>query len=131
MVCLGPGTAINHHQNAFVQHLVILLTRIMSTPSIGTLRESSGVWMEPMFELYEKVTRRPPPLTQENKSDSIPEDTIRNGVYHFPSHPARIQLGIWDASSPSGTSAWAKGPVDWKTAPSSMSAMVKSIRIDC
>lgn len=70
-------------------------------------------------------------LTLENESHSSPEDTIRNGVYHFPSHPAHIQLGVWDASSPSGTAAWAKGPVDWKSAPSSMSAMVKSIRIGC
>ncbi|KAF8328349.1 concanavalin A-like lectin/glucanase domain-containing protein [Cantharellus anzutake] len=59
------------------------------------------------------------------------EDTIKNGVYHFPSNPARIQLGIWDASFPSGTSAWARGPVNWRTAPASMSAFARSVRIEC
>ncbi|EMD38766.1 glycoside hydrolase family 16 protein [Gelatoporia subvermispora B] len=59
------------------------------------------------------------------------EDTMKNGARHFPAKPMRIQLGIWDASSPEGTSEWARGPVDWNTAPHKMSAVFQNITVDC
>lgn len=58
-------------------------------------------------------------------------DTSINGTLHYPSHAARIQLGIWDASNPAGTSEWAKGPIDWNSAPAKMSATFKSITVEC
>ncbi|KAF7790187.1 hypothetical protein EIP86_001139 [Pleurotus ostreatoroseus] len=58
-------------------------------------------------------------------------DTKINGTLHYPSHPTRIQLGIWDASNPVGTSEWAKGPIDWDSAPSRMSATFKSVTVKC
>ncbi|EIN09399.1 glycoside hydrolase family 16 protein [Punctularia strigosozonata HHB-11173 SS5] len=59
------------------------------------------------------------------------DDTQKNGVLHFPSHPARIQLGIWDASNPIGTSEWGKGPIAWDVVPGRIAAVVKSIRVEC
>lgn len=59
------------------------------------------------------------------------DQTRKNGVLHFPSHPARIQLGIWDASSPAGTAEWGKGPIRWDEAPARMAAVVRSVRVDC
>ena len=61
----------------------------------------------------------------------FPAATQKYQQYHFPSHPARIQLGIWDASSPEGTSEWARGPIDWKNAPSKIAAKFKSITVEC
>lgn len=58
-------------------------------------------------------------------------DTHINGTYHYPVHPLRVQLGIWDASNPIGTSEWAHGPIDWKTAPSRMTATVKTVIVEC
>ncbi|KAH9941497.1 concanavalin A-like lectin/glucanase domain-containing protein [Amylocystis lapponica] len=55
----------------------------------------------------------------------------KNGALHFPSHPTRIQLGIWDASAPAGTAQWAKGPVDWSSAPEKMAATFKSVTVEC
>ncbi|KII85912.1 glycoside hydrolase family 16 protein [Plicaturopsis crispa FD-325 SS-3] len=60
-----------------------------------------------------------------------PEQTRKNGVLHYPSHAARLQLGIWDASSPAGTAEWAKGPVDWSKAPEKMTALVRSVTVEC
>jgi hypothetical protein len=57
--------------------------------------------------------------------------TRRNNTLHFPTHPLRVQLGIWDASSPAGTAAWAHGPVDWTHAPARSSAIVRSVRVEC
>ncbi|CCL98559.1 uncharacterized protein FIBRA_00559 [Fibroporia radiculosa] len=57
--------------------------------------------------------------------------TLKDGALHFPSHPTRIQIGIWDASSPAGTAQWAKGPIDWASAPSTMSATFKSVKVEC
>lgn len=54
-----------------------------------------------------------------------------NGTSHFPTHASRIQLGIWDASSPEGTSEWAKGPINWQNAPATMTAIVKSVLVEC
>ncbi|KZT21168.1 glycoside hydrolase family 16 protein [Neolentinus lepideus HHB14362 ss-1] len=60
------------------------------------------------------------------------DQTMYHGVQHFPSsHPTRIQLGIWDASSPAGTAAWAHGPIDWKNVPRRMEAVVKSVKLEC
>ncbi|EKM50284.1 glycoside hydrolase family 16 protein [Phanerochaete carnosa HHB-10118-sp] len=58
-------------------------------------------------------------------------DTIINGTQHYPSHAARVQLGIWDASNPAGTSEWAQGPINWNSAPHKMSATFKSLTIEC
>ncbi|KAI0060249.1 concanavalin A-like lectin/glucanase [Artomyces pyxidatus] len=60
-----------------------------------------------------------------------PDQTQKNGAWHYPSHPARIQLGIWDASSPQGTAEWAKGPIDWQRAPEEMVAVVHSVVVEC
>jgi beta-glucanase (GH16 family) len=59
------------------------------------------------------------------------EQTRKNGALHYPSHPARVQLGIWDASAPVGTAQWAKGPIDWEKAPERMTAVVKSVAVEC
>ncbi|KAI0334623.1 concanavalin A-like lectin/glucanase [Cubamyces sp. BRFM 1775] len=58
-------------------------------------------------------------------------DTNKNGALHYPVHPARLQLGIWDASSPAGTSEWARGPIDWDTAPRRMSAKFEHVEVEC
>ncbi|KAI0915250.1 hypothetical protein AcW1_007081 [Taiwanofungus camphoratus] len=59
------------------------------------------------------------------------DQTQKNGALHFPSHPTRIQLGIWDASAPAGTAQWAKGPIDWSSAPKKMTATFKSVSVEC
>ncbi|KAJ2972406.1 hypothetical protein NUW54_g12274 [Trametes sanguinea] len=59
------------------------------------------------------------------------DDTKQKGALHYPSHPARLQLGIWDASSPAGTSEWARGPINWEDAPRRMSATFDSIEVKC
>ena len=58
-------------------------------------------------------------------------ETNINGTLHYPNQPCRIQLGIWDASNPVGTSEWAKGPIDWQKAPSVIIATVKSVSVGC
>ncbi|KAI0628211.1 concanavalin A-like lectin/glucanase [Trametes polyzona] len=57
--------------------------------------------------------------------------TNKNGHLHYPSHLSRLQLGIWDASAPAGTSEWARGPIDWETAPHRMTATFNSIEVEC
>ncbi|KAI0742066.1 glycoside hydrolase [Daedaleopsis nitida] len=59
------------------------------------------------------------------------DDTERNGALHFPTHVSRLQFGIWDASAPEGTSEWARGPIDWSKAPKRMSAVFKSVKVEC
>jgi hypothetical protein len=59
------------------------------------------------------------------------EHTRKNGALHYPSHPARVQLGIWDASTPVGTAEWAKGPIDWDKAPNMMTAIIRSVEVEC
>ena len=61
----------------------------------------------------------------------LSEQTIKNGIKNYPSHPARIQLGIWDGSSPQGTAQWAKGPVNWAHAPATSKAVIRSITVEC
>ncbi|KAF7982610.1 hypothetical protein HWV62_27646 [Athelia sp. TMB] len=51
------------------------------------------------------------------------EDSNVHGQLHYPSHPLRLSMGIWDASTPVGTAAWGKGPIDWESAPKQMSAV--------
>ncbi|KAF7308814.1 Glycoside hydrolase family 16 protein [Mycena kentingensis (nom. inval.)] len=58
-------------------------------------------------------------------------DCMRNGIEHFPTHEMRFQLGIWDASSPAGTAAWAKGPVDWNSAPDRITATFTRVELEC
>ncbi|KAI0342971.1 concanavalin A-like lectin/glucanase [Trametopsis cervina] len=58
-------------------------------------------------------------------------DTNINGTLHYPSHPTRVQLGIWDASNPAGTSEWARGPIDWSNAPPKYTATFRSITVEC
>ncbi|KAF8216441.1 concanavalin A-like lectin/glucanase domain-containing protein [Mycena galopus ATCC 62051] len=55
----------------------------------------------------------------------------RNNFTHFPSHSLRLQLGIWDASRPTGTCEWAKGPINWKEAPETITATIKSVAVEC
>ncbi|GLB41786.1 putative glycosyl hydrolases family 16 [Lyophyllum shimeji] len=59
------------------------------------------------------------------------ENAINNGEIRYPSHPTRIQMGIWDSSTDAGTSEWGKGPVDWDVAPPYMKAVVKSVTVEC
>ncbi|KAH9855274.1 concanavalin A-like lectin/glucanase [Lenzites betulinus] len=58
-------------------------------------------------------------------------DTKKNGALHYPTHPTRLQLGIWDASAPAGTSEWARGPIDWETAPNKMRVTFQSVQVEC
>ncbi|TFY78449.1 hypothetical protein EWM64_g5563 [Hericium alpestre] len=60
-----------------------------------------------------------------------PNDTMKNGVTHYPASPVRLQMGVWDGSSPQGTCEWAKGPVEWTTAPSLMTAYINSVSVEC
>ncbi|KAJ7446246.1 glycoside hydrolase [Mycena galericulata] len=59
------------------------------------------------------------------------DQCTRNGFSHFPSHPLRLQMGIWDASSPVGTAKWAGGPIDWSRAPDRITAVIKSVTVEC
>lgn len=54
-----------------------------------------------------------------------------DGFEHYPTGELRVQLGIWDASSPAGTSEWARGPVEWNSAPKRISAFVRSVTVEC
>jgi len=58
-------------------------------------------------------------------------DSNVHGELHYPSHPVRLSMGIWDASTPVGTAAWSKGPIDWKKSPQAMTAIVKSVSLEC
>jgi len=57
--------------------------------------------------------------------------TGKDGALHFPSHPTRLSLGIWDASSPIGTAEWAKGPIDWSTVPARITATFTKVVLEC
>ncbi|KAI7868936.1 concanavalin A-like lectin/glucanase domain-containing protein [Spinellus fusiger] len=58
------------------------------------------------------------------------KETCGEGVCKYPTHPARVQLGLWDGSTKAGTAQWARGPIDW-TEYSSISAYVKEVTIEC
>lgn len=61
-----------------------------------------------------------------------PSGTLHGGQQHYPSAPSRIQIGLWDASNPSGTSEWAKGPIPWaKVGKTPISAKLQSITVEC
>ncbi|KAJ7765378.1 glycoside hydrolase [Mycena maculata] len=57
----------------------------------------------------------------------------KNGFDRYPTHPMRLQMGIWDASNPAGTAKWAGGPVDWSCVPDGgrITAVVKSVTVQC
>ncbi|KAJ7876789.1 concanavalin A-like lectin/glucanase [Mycena leptocephala] len=59
------------------------------------------------------------------------DQCTRNNFSHYPTHSMRLQLGIWDASSPKGTAVWAKGPIDWTHAPDKITATIKSVTVEC
>jgi len=68
------------------------------------------------------------------KSDT----TDSNGVAHYPTTPARIQLSLWPAgipSEPSGTVTWAGGMIDWNNpdykAAGHFYALVSSVNVQC
>lgn len=52
-------------------------------------------------------------------------------MFHYPSTYMRLQIGIWDASSPVGTSEWARGPIDWNNAPRRNTVVIKSVEVEC
>jgi len=61
-----------------------------------------------------------------------------NGVAHYPTTPARIQLSLWPAgisSMPQGTVAWAGGMIDWTNsdyqAAGHFYALVSSVNVQC
>ncbi|KAL1931050.1 hypothetical protein VTP01DRAFT_10187 [Rhizomucor pusillus] len=56
--------------------------------------------------------------------------TCKDGVCKYPSHPARVQVGLWDGSFEYGTAEWAKGPIDWDGV-KHISAYLKEVRIEC
>lgn len=60
-----------------------------------------------------------------------PGQTNINGTRHYPTGLARLSLGIWDASTPEGTSEWAMGPINWDKAPSTISATVRAVWVEC
>ncbi|KAG0744759.1 hypothetical protein G6F16_000507 [Rhizopus arrhizus] len=49
----------------------------------------------------------------------------------YPSSPARVQIGLWDGSSASGTAQWAHGPISWNQTKDAVSATIKEIKIEC
>ncbi|KAI7872200.1 concanavalin A-like lectin/glucanase domain-containing protein, partial [Spinellus fusiger] len=57
-------------------------------------------------------------------------DTCATGVCKFPSHPARVQIGLWDGSSDPGTAQWAHGPIDWNKN-KVISAYIKTLEVVC
>lgn len=61
-----------------------------------------------------------------------PDQTLHNGQRHYPSAQSRVQVGVWDASSPVGTSDWANGPIPWsKRQKQPITAFIKSMKLEC
>lgn len=61
-----------------------------------------------------------------------PDQTLHGEYRHYPSALSRIQVGLWDASSPVATSQWAKGPIPWEQRQNKpISALIKSIMVEC
>ncbi|KAG1443654.1 hypothetical protein G6F56_010593 [Rhizopus delemar] len=58
------------------------------------------------------------------------KDTCKRGSCAYPTEAAAIQFGIWDASNPSDTAEWAKGPINWNKYKTT-SAIIKSVKIEC
>ncbi|KAE9406256.1 concanavalin A-like lectin/glucanase [Gymnopus androsaceus JB14] len=59
------------------------------------------------------------------------KNTYIDGVEHFPTHPLRMQMGIWDGSGAHGTSSWSGGPIDWNSAPERIVMTLRSVTLDC
>ncbi|KAG2177266.1 hypothetical protein INT43_007923 [Umbelopsis isabellina] len=59
------------------------------------------------------------------------ESTNQNGVYHYPTAAANVELGLWDSSFDKSTAAWAHGPVDWSKQPAYVSAYVQYVKVTC
>ncbi|KAI7901872.1 concanavalin A-like lectin/glucanase domain-containing protein [Cokeromyces recurvatus] len=58
--------------------------------------------------------------------------STKNGdTYEYPTHPARVQFGLWDGSSSSGTAQWAHGPIDWNKQKEPITAYIKNVQITC
>ncbi|SPO42885.1 related to UTR2 - cell wall protein [Moesziomyces antarcticus] len=59
----------------------------------------------------------------------------KDGLYHYPSSPMRLQLSIWgagDGTFQQGTVDWAGGLIDWNKAPNGRFInMVKEVTITC
>ncbi|KAJ8695173.1 hypothetical protein PTI98_007787 [Pleurotus ostreatus] len=60
-----------------------------------------------------------------------PQDSRIDGRINYPTSPMRIQLGIWDGSSPEGTSEWAQGPINWSRQPVRLIAKFHSLTVEC
>ncbi|KAI8388635.1 concanavalin A-like lectin/glucanase domain-containing protein [Radiomyces spectabilis] len=57
-------------------------------------------------------------------------ETCSKGECKYPTHPMRIQVGLWDGSFQPGTAEWAAGPINWDKAPE-IAAYIKNIEIEC
>lgn len=59
----------------------------------------------------------------------------KDGIYHYPSSPMRLQLSIWgagDGSFQQGTVDWSGGLIDWSKAENGRFVnMIKSVSISC
>ncbi|GAN05260.1 glycoside hydrolase family 16 protein [Mucor ambiguus] len=49
----------------------------------------------------------------------------------YPTHAARVQIGLWDGSGASGTAEWARGPIDWSKQDGPVTAYIKNVVIEC
>jgi len=50
---------------------------------------------------------------QEIRTVTLEETDPKNGNEPaYPTHAARVQIGLWDGSGASGTAEWARGPID-------------------
>ncbi|KAL0078090.1 concanavalin A-like lectin/glucanase domain-containing protein [Phycomyces blakesleeanus] len=58
------------------------------------------------------------------------KDTCSGGVCKYPTHPARVQIGLWDGSRESGTAEWAHGPINWSKT-KVISSYIKELTVEC
>ncbi|KAK0238611.1 concanavalin A-like lectin/glucanase [Armillaria nabsnona] len=59
------------------------------------------------------------------------KDSTIGGQTYYPTHKMRMQMGIWDASGEAGSASWAKGPIDWKSAPGDIRTLIYSVKVEC
>ncbi|KAK0189141.1 concanavalin A-like lectin/glucanase [Armillaria mellea] len=59
------------------------------------------------------------------------KNSTNAGQTYYPTHKMRIQMGIWDASGEAGPASWAKGPIEWKTAPGDIRMFIHSVKVEC
>lgn len=64
-------------------------------------------------------------------NESIAEDSTIGGQTYYPTHKMRMQMGIWDASGEAGSASWAKGPIDWNSAPGDIRTLIHSVKVEC